>query len=167
MDEDDAFHVGSDAKAMLATVIAQEVEAGRLRWDSAIGEVLPDAAATGRPEYRHITITDLLLHRGAFSGADVATVAGCLAALALQIPFYTGVILLMRLALALKLNAAIAVISCANLALDVGLNAWLASFMGVTGIALSTSIVYACSFGLLLAVTRRRLSQPAAFSSDT
>jgi putative peptidoglycan lipid II flippase len=107
-------------------------------------------------------LTELLLHRGAFSGADVATVAGCLAALALQIPFYTGVILLMRLALALKLNAAIALISCANLVLDVGLNAWLASFMGVMGIALSTSIVYACSFGLLLAVTQRRLRRTAA-----
>jgi D-alanyl-D-alanine carboxypeptidase len=63
VDEDDAFHVGSDAKAMLATLIAEEVEAGRLRWDSTIGEVLPDAAVTGRPEYRHLTITDLLLHR--------------------------------------------------------------------------------------------------------
>ena len=92
----------------------------------------------------------------------MTTVASCLAALALQIPFYTGIILLMRLALALKLNAAIAVISCANLVLDVGTNAWLAAFMGVTGIALATSIVYACSFGLLLAVTRRRLRQTAA-----
>ncbi len=104
-------------------------------------------------------LTELLLHRGAFSGEDVATVASCLTALAIQIPFYTGVIVLMRLALALKLNVAIAVISSANLALDVALNAWLASFMGVTGIALSTSIVYACSFGLLLAVTRRQLQQ--------
>jgi putative peptidoglycan lipid II flippase len=104
-------------------------------------------------------LTELLLHRGAFSGADVATVAGCLAALALQIPFYTGVILLMRLTLALKLNAAIAVISGVSLVLDVGLNAWLASFMGVTGIALSTSIVYACSFGMLVVVTQRRLRQ--------
>jgi putative peptidoglycan lipid II flippase len=104
-------------------------------------------------------LTELLLHRGAFSGADVATVTGCLAALAIQIPFYTGVIVLMRLALALKLNGAIALISCANLALDVGLNAWLAAFMGVAGIALSTSIVYACSFGLLLLVTQRRLRQ--------
>ncbi len=104
-------------------------------------------------------LTELLLHRGAFNGADVTTVAGCLAALALQIPFYTGVILLMRLALALKLNAAIALISSANLLLDVGMNAWLASFMGVTGIALATSIVYACSFGLLLAITWRRLRQ--------
>jgi len=92
----------------------------------------------------------------------VTTVASCLAALALQIPFYTGVILLMRLALALKLSAAIAVISCANLLLDLGLNAWLASFMGVTGIALATSIVYACSFFLLLAVTRRRLRRTQA-----
>jgi putative peptidoglycan lipid II flippase len=115
-------------------------------------------------------VTDLLLHRGAFSGTDVQTVSLCLAALAIQIPFYTGVIVLMRLALALKLNVAIALISSAILVLDVGLNAWLASFMGVTGIALSTSIVYACLFGLLLVVTERRLRETnvyvaAAFDS--
>jgi len=63
VDEDDAFHIGSDAKAMLATVIAQEIEAGRLRWDTTIGEVLPDVTVTARSEYRQVTITDLLLHR--------------------------------------------------------------------------------------------------------
>ncbi|MCA1646107.1 MAG: hypothetical protein LC797_11800 [Chloroflexi bacterium] len=128
---------------------------GRYLWKTALVTVPLGAAlvVVAQP------LTELLLHRGAFSGSDVATVAGCLTALAMQIPFYTGVILLMRLALALKLNVAIAIISGANLALDVALNAWLASFMGVVGIALATSIVYACSFGLLLAVTRHRLRQ--------
>jgi putative peptidoglycan lipid II flippase len=102
-------------------------------------------------------ITDLLLRRGAFTDQDVQAVAPTLAALAAQIPFYTGVILLMRLALALRLNAAIAVISGVNLVLDVVLNAWLSSFMGLAGIALSTSIVYACSFGMLLFVAFRQL----------
>ena len=102
-------------------------------------------------------LTEVLLRRGAFTAADVPVVASCLAALALQVPFYTGVILLMRLALALRLNGAIATISALNLGLNVGLNAWLASVMGVAGIALSTSLVYVCSFGLLLALTRRAL----------
>ncbi|MFO1399713.1 MAG: serine hydrolase domain-containing protein [Steroidobacteraceae bacterium] len=60
---DDAFHIGSDAKAMLATLIAQEVEIGRLRWDSTLGDVLPDVAAGAREEYRNVTLADLLSHR--------------------------------------------------------------------------------------------------------
>jgi putative peptidoglycan lipid II flippase len=101
--------------------------------------------------------TDLLLRRGAFTGADGITVAACLSALAPQIPFYTGVILLMRVALAMRLNRTIAVVSAINLVLDIALNAWLSSLMGVTGIALSTSVVYAASFLMLFAATRRAL----------
>jgi len=59
----DAFHVGSDAKAMLATVIAQEVELGRLRWDSTIAEIVPDLAVDARSEYLSVTLSDLLSHR--------------------------------------------------------------------------------------------------------
>lgn len=59
----DAFAIGSDAKAMLATLVAREVERGRLRWDTTIEEVLPGAASAGRPEYRGVTISDLLDHR--------------------------------------------------------------------------------------------------------
>lgn len=155
--------------AALGTVVLphfSELVSGE-RWTelrSTIGRYLWQAAMVTVPLSLGLVwlagpLTELLLHRGAFSGTDVATVAACLAALAIQIPFYTGVIVLMRLALALKLNMAIALISSANLLLDIGLNAWLASLMGVAGIALSTSIVYACSFGLLWAVTRQRLRQ--------
>lgn len=59
----DAFHIGSDAKAMLATLIAQEVEQGRLRWDTTIAEVLPDAMTGARDDYRSVTLADLLAHR--------------------------------------------------------------------------------------------------------
>lgn len=59
----DRFAIGSDAKAMLATLVAQEVERGRLRWDTAIEEVLPGVMVTARPEYRSVTIADLLDHR--------------------------------------------------------------------------------------------------------
>jgi peptidoglycan biosynthesis protein MviN/MurJ (putative lipid II flippase) len=65
------------------------------------------------------------------------------------------------------MNAAIAVISAVNLALNVGLNAWLSSFLGVAGIALSTSGVYACAFGLLFAATRRRLRSEIGASLST
>jgi CubicO group peptidase (beta-lactamase class C family) len=59
----DAFHVGSDAKAMLATLIAQEIERGRLRWDTRVEEVLPQVMVTARDEYRGVTVADLLTHR--------------------------------------------------------------------------------------------------------
>jgi CubicO group peptidase (beta-lactamase class C family) len=61
--KDDAFGIGADAKAMLATVIATEVEAGRLRWDTTLGEVMPEIAATGRAVYRTVTLAQLLNHQ--------------------------------------------------------------------------------------------------------
>lgn len=109
--------------------------------------------------------TDVLLNHGAFTGADVSVVAACIAALAPQVPFYTGVILLMRLALSLRLNTSIAIISGVNLALNVVLNAWLAPIAGVAGIALSTSLVYVCSFVLLLIRTERALKRRQAMLS--
>ena len=107
-------------------------------------------------------ITDLLLVRGAFNADNAITVARTVSALALAIPSYTCVVLLLRLALALHLNLAIAFISAVNLALNIALNAWLSSVLGVAGIALSTSAVYALSFGLLYAVTQQRISSRLA-----
>jgi CubicO group peptidase (beta-lactamase class C family) len=37
---EDRFHLGSDTKAMTATLAGMMVDEGRLRWDSTIGEVL-------------------------------------------------------------------------------------------------------------------------------
>jgi CubicO group peptidase (beta-lactamase class C family) len=68
----DLMHVGSLGKAMLATTAAITVESGLLRWDSTIGEVLPDLAATGRPEYRDLTVAQLLRHRGGFAPLESA-----------------------------------------------------------------------------------------------
>jgi putative peptidoglycan lipid II flippase len=102
-------------------------------------------------------LTEILLERGAFTAQDALNVGPTLAASSIEIPFYTCVIILMRLALALRLNAALAVISAVNLALNIALNAWLSSFLGVAGIALSTSLVYMCSCAMLLLVTRRKL----------
>jgi CubicO group peptidase (beta-lactamase class C family) len=59
---DDRFHVGSVGKAMTASVIAKLIEDGRLRWESKVSEVLSDVAM--RPEYRDVTLEQLLQHRG-------------------------------------------------------------------------------------------------------
>ncbi len=57
---DDRWHIGSDAKAMTAVLIAQLVEAGRLHWDDRIGTVLPEFATTA---YARATLAELLSHR--------------------------------------------------------------------------------------------------------
>jgi CubicO group peptidase (beta-lactamase class C family) len=61
---DDLWHLGSLEKSMTATMIARLVEAGKLRWDTTIGEVLPEVLATARAEYRSVTLDQLLRHRG-------------------------------------------------------------------------------------------------------
>lgn len=58
----DAFHLGSDTKAMTATLVAMFVERGRLAWTSPLGEVLPDID-TMHPSYRDVTVEMLLAHR--------------------------------------------------------------------------------------------------------
>jgi CubicO group peptidase (beta-lactamase class C family) len=56
---DDQWHLGSDTKAMTATVIARFVERGLLRWDSAVSQVLPEAG----PGWDKVTLDHLLTHR--------------------------------------------------------------------------------------------------------
>jgi CubicO group peptidase (beta-lactamase class C family) len=66
----DAFHTGSDAKAMFATAVAREVESGRLRWDTTVGQVFPELVATGARVYANVTIEDLLRHRSGLMPLD-------------------------------------------------------------------------------------------------
>lgn len=60
---DDVWHLGSDGKAISATVIARLVEQGVLSWGTPLEALLPELAATMRPEYRQATLLDLLSHR--------------------------------------------------------------------------------------------------------
>ena len=59
----DQWHLGSDTKAMTATMIAALVEQGKLTWETTIEETFPDIAATLPPELRRATILHLLSHR--------------------------------------------------------------------------------------------------------
>jgi CubicO group peptidase (beta-lactamase class C family) len=77
----DQWHLGSDTKAMTATLVAKLVEKGRLRWDSTVAEVFPDLSAGFHSETRTITVIQLLSHRSglkpnpdliAYGGADGA-----------------------------------------------------------------------------------------------
>lgn len=59
----DRWNLGSDGKAMTATMVARLVERGLLRWDAPLSEMMPDLAADMRPEYREVTLIDLFSHR--------------------------------------------------------------------------------------------------------
>lgn len=60
---DDVFHLGSDTKAMTALLVALLVEEGALRWDTTMLEAFGDYAATISPDFREVTLTQLLRHR--------------------------------------------------------------------------------------------------------
>jgi D-alanyl-D-alanine carboxypeptidase len=60
----DRFQIGSETKAMTATMIATLIEEGRLKWDETIAEAFPDWTTEINPAYRSVTLTDLLLCRG-------------------------------------------------------------------------------------------------------
>ncbi len=61
---DDRFHLGSDTKAMTATLAAMLVEEGKLRWDSSIGEVLGKDVPGINPQLAAVTLEQLLSHSG-------------------------------------------------------------------------------------------------------
>jgi len=64
---DDQFHLGSDTKAMTATLLATLVEQGKLSWDTTIEQVFSDLAEKMNPAYKKVTLEQLLSHRAGFS----------------------------------------------------------------------------------------------------
>lgn len=74
--ESDRLEIGSLSKAMTGSLIARLVEQKKLRWDTTLAEVFPAWRETMHPDFRHVTIEQLLLHRSGlpydFEEADVA-----------------------------------------------------------------------------------------------
>jgi D-alanyl-D-alanine carboxypeptidase len=60
----DAWHLGSDTKAMTATLTAQFVEAGSLAWNTTLPQAFPQWAASIDPAYQAVTLRMLLAHVG-------------------------------------------------------------------------------------------------------
>jgi CubicO group peptidase (beta-lactamase class C family) len=60
----DQFHLGSCTKSMTATLAAMFIESGKLRWDTTIAEVFPEWKDTMDPQYKSVTVEQLLTHRG-------------------------------------------------------------------------------------------------------
>lgn len=71
---DDVWATGSDGKPMTAALIARLVDRGALSWDAPLAKMLPELAGTMRPEYREVTLVQLLSHRAGLpqDGSDLA-----------------------------------------------------------------------------------------------
>lgn len=63
---DDLWHIGSDTKAMTATLIAHLVERGTLGWNTPLVRALPQLAPAMQSGYRGITLVDMFSHRAGF-----------------------------------------------------------------------------------------------------
>ncbi|MBD2517748.1 polysaccharide biosynthesis C-terminal domain-containing protein [Nostoc sp. FACHB-973] len=94
-------------------------------------------------------IVKILFQRGSFTANDTRLVAYIQSCFALQIPFYVLSILVVRLISAAKANHILMYGSALNLIANIILNYIFMQKIGIAGIALSTSCVYAISFTFL------------------
>jgi len=58
----DAFHIGSDTKALTSLLAGMMVDEGKLQWSSTMGESFPELAATMDAGLRDVTLEQLLSH---------------------------------------------------------------------------------------------------------
>ena len=70
----DRFHLGSDTKAMTALLASMLVEEGKLRWDATPAAILPELAGKMGPDFKNITLTQLLSHTSGIPGDNHAFV---------------------------------------------------------------------------------------------
>ncbi len=60
---DDVWLIGSDAKPMTAALLMKLVDRGLLSLDMPLAKMLPELASTMHPQYRRVTLRELLSHR--------------------------------------------------------------------------------------------------------
>jgi putative peptidoglycan lipid II flippase len=92
------------------------------------------------------TIVQIVFERGSFTSQDTTVVASVQALFAFQIPFYVASIVVVRLISSLRANHILMWGAALNLAVNIILNVIFIYYMGLKGIALSTSCVYFISF---------------------
>ena len=72
----DRFPIGSCTKSMTATLAAVLVDAGKIDWDTTIGDVWPNATNDDiHPSLRAVTLDDLLSHQSGLPG-DISDISG-------------------------------------------------------------------------------------------
>src|SRR5690606_26705446 len=115
-----------------------------LKWSVLMG--LGGALVTAVGWWLAPWMVSLLFERGAFTAQDTLRVADVMRWGLLQMPFYFGVLVLVQLLASQNRYRIMAGIAVANFALKALLNHVLAPVMGVQGIMLATSLMYALSF---------------------
>jgi CubicO group peptidase (beta-lactamase class C family) len=68
----DVFHIGSDTKAMTATLAATFIDEGSLHWQTTIVDVFPELKGKMNEQYETVTVEQLLTHRGGVPGRPPA-----------------------------------------------------------------------------------------------
>lgn len=68
---DDRFHLGSNTKAITASVVGRLVDRGMLRWDLTLAEAMPDLAAID-PALREVTLDMLMRHVAGLSRGNAS-----------------------------------------------------------------------------------------------
>lgn len=102
-------------------------------------------------------IVQLVFERGAFESDDTILVGRVLQCFIIQVPFYIAGILIVRIISAIKENHILFYGNIISIVLNVTLNYILMQWLGVAGIALSTSIVLVISFFYLSFALNRKL----------
>lgn len=102
-------------------------------------------------------LVSILFHRGAFADDDVQLVSRIQAFYALQIPSYLVSIIVVRLISSMQANQLLLFATIINLVMNIVLNYTFMRWLGLPGIALSTSVVYLLSTTLWYLVIMRRL----------
>lgn len=71
---DSLYQLGSCTKAMTTTALIKLMQDGSLSWDTRLLDIFPEFAATANPDYRDITLGDIVSHQAGFASAgDPAT----------------------------------------------------------------------------------------------
>jgi putative peptidoglycan lipid II flippase len=109
-----------------------------------------------------VPITRLMFERGAFGAEATLVVGGTQALFLIQMPFYLMSIVLVRLISSLKANHLLMWGSAISVVVNIALNYAFMQWLGVRGIALSTTVVYVVSFCFLSIVLSRLLKNATA-----
>ena len=103
-------------------------------------------------------LVQFIFQRGSFTFEDTAVVSSVQALFSFQIPFYVASIVVVRLIASLRANHILMWGAVINLVVNIGLNILFIHYLGLKGIALSTSFVYFISFIFLFYFSYRSIS---------
>lgn len=104
-------------------------------------------------------IIQLLFERGSFDAEDTLLVSQIQKFYAPQIPFFIAAVFVVRLINSIGINHILAVGSAINLVANIVGNYIFVEWIGVAGLALSTSCVYLISFIFLYILTKKHLQK--------